>query len=288
MKRVILLLFATSTFACYAQQDGTSSSEGFNTFRYNPASYGALEKFSANVQGRLLYVGLSGSRRLLAANVGGKFRSLQTSSNRTGIFLGTNFQFDDYDDLSYLQWNIDIGYSLGFGNSALRFAVSPGLFRLGFTTYIIDPYYPYNSGYQTKYDMQVGMMYTWKTFYAGFSINHLTAPRMDSLGFQIVRQYYSQFGYKIPIGEYYVYPMLSLNATQGGFSYQSINYFVYKKELFSVGVGYRAGGTIIFGAVGQLKGFRLGYYYDLDTSPLSKYNKGSHEMRLTYFIPYDN
>jgi type IX secretion system PorP/SprF family membrane protein len=58
--------------------------------------------------------------------------------------------------------------------------------------------------------------------------------------------------------------------------------FMYNKKLWA-GVTYRVGSALV-GMVGVniLNGIKIGYSYDFDTSALSNYSKGSHEVMIGY------
>ena len=62
----------------------------------------------------------------------------------------------------------------------------------------------------------------------------------------------------------------------------NLNYFQFKEDLFSVGLGISAGRDVLFAATYRYKFFKIAYNFDLNTGPLSNYTAGSHELRLSF------
>ena len=65
---------------------------------------------------------------------------------------------------------------------------------------------------------------------------------------------------------------------------QFMTNYVFKKDLFSLGLGYKSGGSLLLGARCELKGIRLGYNYSTVGNRLSGNISGTHELRLSYVV----
>ena len=290
MRKGLFAILISSSFFCFAQQDGSYSSEGFNTFQYNPASYGNGEFWSVNSFGRLQWPGVDGAPKSILLNGGIQLPigHLMKSKKNVSIILGSNYMYEEVGFSKKQAWNFSFGVPIRLGSqSELKLAVAPGIYSMKFEPDWIPPQTAQDSllpggGKGTTFDLNIGLMFRWRSLYTGFSITHITAPKMNNMNFQLARHYHLQAGYKIPVGSHYVYPMVQAQADGAGMVFQAMTYFVYKKNLFSVGAGYRLGGSYLLGAAFELKGFRLAYNYDIVNNPLATYTNGSHEVRLSY------
>jgi type IX secretion system PorP/SprF family membrane protein len=290
MRKGLLIFIFQSAVACFAQQDGIYSNEGFNTFQNNPASYANSEVWSVNTFGRLQWVGIQDAPRSIHLNGGVELPIglLMGLKRNIRITLGSSYMYEEIGFSKNHQWNFSFGVPIRLGKqSELTISLAPGIYSIKFEPSTIPPQTAQDSlllsgGKGTSFDLSTGLMYSWKTLYVGFSVTHLTTPRISNINFQLARQYHLQAGYKIPLGKHFVFPMMQAQADGAGMVFQAMTYFVYKKNLFSLGAGYRLGNTILLGAAFELKGFRLAYNYDLVNNPLAPNTSGSHEVRLSF------
>ncbi|MBD3638714.1 MAG: PorP/SprF family type IX secretion system membrane protein [Crocinitomicaceae bacterium] len=286
MRKSLLLLFISSSIYATAQQDGIYSSEGFNTFEHNPASYGNGEFWSVNTFGRLQWVGVDGAPKSIHVNGGVQLPLgiLMNWKRNLTIIAGSSYMYKEVGFQKIHTWNFAIGMPIRIGKETeLKFAIAPGIYatNLG-STWIFSQSSSDSLQSRANFDLSAGMLYRWKSLYVGFSVTHLLAQEINNSGFRLARHYHLQAGYKVPVGQHYLYPMLQAKFDGAGMVLQSMNYFVFKNNLFSLGAGYRVQDAILLGAAFEFKGFRLGYNYDITLNPLAAYSSGSHELRLSY------
>lgn len=259
---------------------------------HNPASFGTMETYSANSTMRIQWDGVQDAPRTLNVNTGGRVRVGPRSCYNCGkeFRLGLNYQYGVVGFQRNHEWKFAIGYPIKMGESTLTVSVAPGIIKTKFAPSWVPPQTAQDSLLPiatagSSFDMNAGLMFNWKTLYAGFSTTHLLAPNMSEINFSLARHYYLDFGYKIPVGKHHIFPMLQLKSDGAGAVFQTFSYFVFKEDLFSVGLGYRLADALSIGAAFQKWGVRIAYHYDYMLNPLSNYGKGSHEFRLSYVLP---
>lgn len=141
-------------------------------------------------------------------------------------------------------------------------------------------------------DANFGIYYYTTNFYVGLSSHQLlqnqTLVVEDSAGntqfTKLLTHFYGMTGIAIPLGENVVFrpsmlakfvtnapPQLDLNAS-----------FLFVNALW-LGVSYRSEKAVSFMTeINVAQNFRIGYSYDIWLNELQAYNKGSHEIRLSY------
>jgi type IX secretion system PorP/SprF family membrane protein len=136
--------------------------------------------------------------------------------------------------------------------------------------------------------MGLGAFYSTDDLYFGLSTTHLNQTAFDFpeelAEARLVRHYYAVGGYIIQLSN----PMFELLPsfmiqTDGKDNHLYLNTNVRYNKRFWGGVSYSVGGAVsaLFG-VELLNGIRVGYSYDIELSPLFKYNSGSHEITVRY------
>jgi type IX secretion system PorP/SprF family membrane protein len=141
-------------------------------------------------------------------------------------------------------------------------------------------------------DANFGIYYYSDKFYAGVSSKQLlqneSAVIKDNAGnsqfTKLMRHFYAMTGVAIPLSEAVVFrpsllakfvpnapPQLDLNAS-----------FLINNTLW-LGASYRTEKALsLITEINIAQNFRLGYSYDIWLNELKEYNKGSHEIRLSY------
>ena len=160
-----------------------------------------------------------------------------------------------------------------------------------------DPVFTKSSAKGSAFDFGLGLYYRRRDWYAGFSVLHITSPRVD-LGdknqLDIAATYYLTGGYNILAATYYLTggyniqlrnPFLSiqtsvLGRTDGVVWRGDISgrlQYSHEKRRFYAGLTYSPTTSVTFQLGGVIKGVKLGYSYELYTSAMSAGN-GSHEL----------
>lgn len=137
-------------------------------------------------------------------------------------------------------------------------------------------------------DLGAGIYYTLKEFYAGLSVQHVTAP-LVSLGetkeLQIDRTYYLSGGYNIKLRNPFltIKPSMLVKTDWVGWRADVTGRLVYTHDdkLLYGGLSYSPTNSVTMLLGGSFHGIVLGYSYEFYTSGLNPGN-GSHELFVGY------
>ena len=137
-------------------------------------------------------------------------------------------------------------------------------------------------------DLGAGIYYTLKEFYAGLSVQHVTAP-LVSLGetneLQIDRTYYLSGGYNIKLRNPFltIKPSMLVKTDWVGWRADVTGRLVYTHDdkLLYGGLSYSPTNSVTMLLGGSFHGIVLGYSYEFYTSRLNPGN-GSHELFVGY------
>lgn len=151
-----------------------------------------------------------------------------------------------------------------------------------------DPALPTSDVNGNAFDAGFGLYYTRKNWYAGASVQHITAPTVD-LGetneLKIDPTYYLTAGYNIKLRN----PFLSIPASTlvkyDGTSWRGdiTARLVYKndKKVLYGGISYSPTNSVTGMIGGSFHGINIGYSYEFYTSGIKPGN-GSHELFVSY------
>ena len=152
-----------------------------------------------------------------------------------------------------------------------------------------DPALPTTKESGNAVDMGVGVFFNNKDqWYVGASAKHLNAPKVK-LGerntVSVDPMYYLTAGYRIKFRNPFVtlQPSILARTDLSGYRLDVTSRVVYNNEnrLLYGGVSYSPTNSVTFLIGGSVKGFVLGYSYELYTSAISVGN-GSHELFIGY------
>lgn len=151
-----------------------------------------------------------------------------------------------------------------------------------------DPALPSSEVSGNSLDLGFGLYYTHKNWYAGASVQHITAPQID-LGetneFKVDPSYYLTAGYNIKLRN----PLISI-PTSTLVRYDGVSWrgditarVVYKndKKMLYGGVSYSPTNSVTALIGGSFHGINIGYSYEVYTSAINPGN-GSHELFVSY------
>ena len=151
-----------------------------------------------------------------------------------------------------------------------------------------DPALPSSEVSGNSLDLGFGLYYTHKNWYAGASVQHITAPQID-LGetneFKVAPSYYLTAGYTIKLRN----PLISI-PTSTLVRYDGVSWrgditarVVYKndKKMLYGGVSYSPTNSVTALIGGSFHGINIGYSYEVYTSAINPGN-GSHELFVSY------
>ncbi len=284
----ILLLFPLSGLL-YSQQESQFTQYMYNTMMFNPAYAGSRGVGSFFGIYRAQWIGLEGAPR-----TGGiSYHAPQERLRNVG--LGFSAYHDAIGPQSNTSLLIDFSYTLNFENSKLAFGLkgTGEIFSLD-----VNKLHLYNPGDTTfsedatVFTPNIGAGVFWYTdkYYLGFSVPNLLDTEIYSNRERNIsvlkntRHYYLMGGYVFDLSENTKFKPAALMKASYGAPLQfdlSANFMF--NERFVLGAAWRWSA-----AVSAMAGFQIndrwfiGYGYDFETTELSRYNSGSHEIFLRY------
>ena len=156
-----------------------------------------------------------------------------------------------------------------------------------------DPVFTKSSANGSAFDIGLGLYYRRRDWYTGFSVLHVTSPRVD-LGdknqLDIAATYYLTGGYNIQLRNPFLSIQTSVLGRTDGVAWRGdisgrLQYS-HEKRRFYAGLTYSPTTSVTFQLGGVIKGVKLGYSYELYTSALGAGN-GSHELFVGYQMDID-
>ena len=294
MKKIFLILLIGLTTLGYSQQDTQFSNYMYNTLSFNPAYAGSRGTKSIFLSQRSQWIGLDGAPTTNALS----YHSPLGSSN---LGIGLSFLNDAIGpveenlvslDMSYtIQKSYD--YKLAFGLRASAHMLNVDFMKLN----IFNPgdvLAQNNINNRISPNIGIGMFWYSDRSYLGFSIPNLLETRHINKGLSTSvssvskerLHYHFTAGYLFDITQDILFKPAVLTKIVSGSPLQvdvSSNFQFYDK--FTIGASYRLDAAVSFLAGFQLNpNWFLGYAYDFDTTNLSTFNSGSHEVFLRYEV----
>lgn len=220
------------------------------------------------------------------------------------IRSGLGFAYSYFNDGGFFEYqNANFFYSFNFkinDNSNLRTAINAGVGRiyveekkipihLNTPTNIYVSYPPSEISDNPKYylNLGAGIIYDYKNFVAGASLDHFNNPDLSVLFFKyrLPAKFNAHVSYQYDVREKFsITPFLML--TKQG-EYSSMLYSVLlNKSFLKFGAGFRQGFNnpdALFGMAGyQGKVLSIGYSYEFYVSKLSNATGGAHEINAAF------
>ncbi len=295
MKRLIILLFCISASwalpnLVMAQQRPVYSQYMFNSLLINPAYAGNQKQLSATFLLRNQWVNLEGapSTQTLSAH---------TNIDKKNIGVGLTFFNEQIGVHSDLGMYASYAYQIKFKKGQLALGLQAGFNRLtsdffklnmkSFNDPLLGVYNKFNPNFGT------GVFYSTKTAYVGASIPYLVHNRVfkqteagGTTQSREARYYFVQAGKVFELNkDVQMKPSVLLRLQEGAPLGADINLNFYLQKVINVGASFRTGDSMIF--LFELilnENLSFGYAYDMVTSSLNRYTRGSHELMLNYRI----
>ena len=300
MKRKLIgLVFVLLSGLIHAQQDAQFTQYMYNTINVNPAYAGSRGVMSIFGLHRTQWVGLEGAPLTNTASINTPIGDnvglgLSFINDRIGPSNENNIAVDFAYRITVSPW-----YNLAFGLKA-----SGNFLNIDFTK--LNQYdqndYEFDTNIDHKFSPNIGIglyLYSDNT-YVGLSAPHLLETkhfdRYANTGSEshVAKEnihYNLIAGHVFDLSPDVKFKPSTLIKMVEGAPLQvdvSANFLIYEK--FTAGIAYRWSAS-----VSGLAGFQvsdswfIGYAYDMETTRLSNYNSGSHELFLRYelFKKYD-
>lgn len=267
----------------YAQHDNLYSQYMFNGLLVNPAYAGSNEVLNATFVNRNQWVGFDGAPRTSTF-------SLHTPLKNKKINVGITFTNDCYGITTQNKINAIYAYRLFFKKSSLSFGLQVGVDFIKNNWNLIQTTTPNDQVFTSQFSQQTvpqtgfGIYYKAQKFYAGIS-----SPDLLSIGTSstLYKSALLTGGYLFDVSENVkIKPFVLVKYIRNSPVEVDLNAIVYFK-MVGIGYSYRTNDAMVFLAtVNVSKQFSFGYSYDLTTSKLSTYVRGSHEIMLKYEFGY--
>jgi type IX secretion system PorP/SprF family membrane protein len=296
IKTAVFLLLSV---ASYAQQDSQFTQYMYNTVNINPAYAGSRESLNIFALHRTQWVGLDGAPVTNAA-------SINTPINGSNIGLGVSIVNDKIGPSDENNISVDFSYKIYLSETyKLSFGLKATANLLNVDFNKLSQYDPndylFQANIDNKFSPNIGAglyLHSDNTYFGLSAPNLLQTTHFDrytSKGSSLLAKekihYYLIAGHVFDLtGDIKFKPsVLAKMATGAPLQVDVSGNFMFNNK-FVAGVAYRWSA-----AMSAMVGFQatdswfIGYGYDLETTRLSNYNSGSHEIFLRYelFNKYD-
>ncbi len=314
MKKILLLTICYfSVNLVYSQSDKQLTHYMFDKMSFNPGATG-YKGYCGTIVGREQWVATDNAPRTILANLEANIQNLNAG---VGLSLST----DAIGFGSALDVKLNYAQHINFaGAGILSPGIGLGLTSMAFdpdwiapetgTDVSLDPNLPISAS-ATTFDVSFGLFWrgTSMPYYVGISSTHLTQPYLEAVNFEKARHYYVTGGFDIGynmlplvngltlkpsflvinegvttsfdltlLGDYEINPVQSIYA---GLTYR-------RKDALAILIGFTQLKTGPKGQYGSLKGdpdkWNIGYSYDITTSSINQYSRGSHELMFKYCV----
>jgi type IX secretion system PorP/SprF family membrane protein len=287
IKQFIGLLVVLLTLSVSAQQEPQFTQYMYNPSQINPAYSGSLGYATSFGLYRAQWVGLDGAPK--TANI-----SFNKPIENTKLGYGINLLNDRIGPAELTYLNVDLSYTLLFGDeSRLAFGLKAGgeLLNIDFTK--LSQYNPgdvllQNNVNRFSPNIGAGVYYYSDRTYIGISIPMLLNTAFyDEVAVSSANRrqnYYITAGKVFDINNDIKFKPALVSKIVSGSPLQldvSANFLINEK--FTAGLSYR-----MSAALSAMCGFQvsdqlfIGYGYDRETTRLSNFNSGSHELFLKF------
>ena len=290
LRRLIIALLLTSLSTVVKAQYDPSFSHYFDMeTSFNPATAGKQPKINVTAAYALDMAGFEHNPQTAYAAADMPFYALK---NYHGV--GLLFMNDKLGLFAHTRLAAQYAYKFRLFGGQMSAGLQAGLISekfdgsradLGDSS---DPAFSSSQLSGNVVDLGAGIYYTMKEFYAGLSVQHVTAP-LVSLGetneLQIDRTYYLSGGYNIKLRNPFltIKPSMLVKTDWVGWRADITGRLVYTHDdkLLYGGLSYSPTNSVTMLLGGSFHGIVLGYSYEFYTSGLNPGN-GSHELFVGY------
>ncbi|MEQ3690026.1 MAG: type IX secretion system membrane protein PorP/SprF [Flavobacterium sp.] len=285
--RIIFIALLLSQVLCFSQQDSQYTQYMYNTVNVNPAYAGSRETLSVFLLHRNQWVGLDGAP--VTNNV-----SLNTPIGDSNFGLGFSIVNDKIGPSTENQISADLAYFIQISENyklSLGMKGTANIFNLDVNKLnIYDQNDPQFQNLNSEFTPNVGAgiyLFSENTYFGVSVPNLFETKHFDDNEVAITREkmhYYVIGGHVFDISPNLKFKPAFLSKIVEGAPLQAditANFLINDK--LTLGAAYRWSA-----AVSGLVGFQIsdswfiGYGYDMETTKLSNYNSGSHEIFLRY------
>lgn len=288
MKKIIILfVWILATANTFAQQDAQYTQYMYNTININPAYAGSRGVLSVFGLHRTQWVGLDGAPVTNTV-------SINTPISGTNLGMGLSFVNDRIGPTDENAISADISYTvktsetfkLSFGIKATANIFNLDINKLNPADQGDPRFQDLNSNFTPN--LGAGAYFHSDKMYIGLSIpNFFETHRYDDNSVSVNQErmnFYLIGGYVFDLSPSIKFkPAFLMKAVNGAPLQADLSGNFLFNDKLTLGVAWRWDAAVSAMAGFQItEGLFIGYGYDLETTKLSKYNSGSHEVFLRF------
>jgi type IX secretion system PorP/SprF family membrane protein len=290
MKKIIIVILGMLIGnQLWSQQDAMLSQYMFNGLFLNPAYAGSHKYWSSTFTYRNQWVAMDGAPETAILAVDGPI-----SAKNMG--LGFSLMYDKVGVSTHNKFTANYSYQIRTSaNSKLALGVNASLsqFNARVEDLLIwdqnDVVFDNNINGKYVPSFGVGAYHFGERHYVGLSIPTLFAYQNEyNFNFDLSKSSFLRRHYMLTGGYVFdVSPMVKLKPSAllkyvaNAPLEADINLTAFYKDMISAGVSYRTNDAVVFMVEYQANNyFRIGYAFDLTTSEIRNYSKGSHEIMI--------
>lgn len=289
--QIIIVLLILVTGAAYSQQQTLYTNYLMNQFIYNPAYAGVEDGTQFNMGYRNQWLGFEGAPTTFMVSGYGKLKKKPNmavgglvTTERIGLLQRTSF----YGTYSY---HLKINKK-----SAINFGLGAGGIQHKVRVYDSRPYDKDDSFLAADvlnafaFDANAGFYFYTKKFFLGFSNQHMPNAKIlwpNTTG-RNTTHFYAYTGYNFSLSKDIVFQPSILARTNNPAPYQlEYNAKLIYDDMLWAGFSYRhtSSSCVMIGCKLEEK-LSFGYSYDFTLTELNKYSAGTHELLVSYLIPF--
>ena len=295
MKRILVLisiLICTCATVARAQYDAQLSQYFRAMSYYNPAIAGSTEDLNLLAMSRLQWIGIDGAPRsfFINAEMPVKFVGANHGigvvvfNESIGLFNNLHLAAQYAFKLKLFGGTLSVGAQFGLVNQAFKGSEV----EIGNSQYHqeVDGSIPLEDVEGKGFDLNAGIYYKHKKFYAGVGVMHVMEPEIslsENAYTFIGRSYNFTAGYNIqtknPLFE--LQPSVFLKTDLLSFQADVTARIEYNNR-FNGGVSWRVNESVVVLLGATFGRFNVGYAYDFPTTPILRGSSGSHEVMISY------
>lgn len=284
-----MALFLVCALGLRAQYDPSFSHYWAMEPAYNPAAVGKQDKINATVAYNMSLVGFEHNPRTMYLSGDMPYYAL-------GAYHGVGLQMinDDIGVFSHKKFSAMYALKQKLAGGVLSIGLQPSMISESLNASKVDteesgdPAFGSSDVTGSAFDLSVGLYYKRKNWYAGVSVQHVTAPLIiigENNELKLSQTYYLTGGCNIRLRN----PFLTIQPSLMG-RYDGVGYradittrmtYSFEKRVMYAGVGYSPTNSVTVYLGGMFHGIMLGYSYEIYTSTVPVGN-GSHELYVGY------
>ena len=256
---------------------------------YNPAAAGKQNKLNVVGAYNMSLVGFEHNPRTMYISADLPFQFIGMTHG-----VGVQMVNDDIGVFSHKKFSVMYAPKLKLLGGVLSIGVQPAMLSENLKGSELDfdekgdLAFPTSDATGTAFDLNAGLYYQQKSWYAGASVQHILSPRIEigeTNELDVDMSYYFTAGCNIRLKNPFFTIQPSIMGRSDGVGYRaditSRLTYAFEERLMYVGAGYSPTNSVTLYVGGKFHGVMLGYSYEYNTTVKSLGN-GGHELFVGY------